>query len=205
MVPRDELEHGSGASRVARFLPSLLAGGALLGLLAYGVLRPGPAAEIEPGAPAPGFELPRVTAAGDLEGTLSDDDLEGSVVVLNFWWSGCDPCREEAPLLDAVWRKHRADGLVVVGVDVERDTPAAAADFAKAFGMSYPIVRDVEGELADAYRINDRFLPQTFFIDRDGTIAPLAVGKVLTDARGSAYLGALTRPVLEKQVAALLD
>ncbi|MDQ3645930.1 MAG: TlpA family protein disulfide reductase [Actinomycetota bacterium] len=203
MVPIDEIGEEPAGSR---WRPALIALGAiaLTAALLYGILKPAPPTGIVPGAPAPGFDLPVVTLEGQLEGSLSLDELKGSVVVLNFWWSGCDPCREEAPILDRTWREHRDEGVVVVGVDVERDSPAAAADFARAFGMSYPIVRDTDGSLARSLRINDRFLPQTFFIDREGNLAQLHVGDVLTDGRSTTVLGPLTRAVLEKQIKAML-
>src|SRR5687768_1592433 len=81
-------------------------------LLAYGLASNEPEGEIA-GKPAPELELPRLSGNG--VGSL--DDYRGQVVVLNFWASWCEPCREESPLLQRWHERFEGRGATVVGVD----------------------------------------------------------------------------------------
>ena len=108
----------SGRVRLVGQVAAVALVGALLGLLAWrlthdegGEVR----AALERGErpPAPAFSLPRL----DQDGTLSLESLRGRPVIVNFWASWCEPCEDEAPLLERAWREHRDEGLVVVGVD----------------------------------------------------------------------------------------
>jgi cytochrome c biogenesis protein CcmG, thiol:disulfide interchange protein DsbE len=141
---------------------------ALLGLLAWrlthetgGEVR----AALDRGErpPAPAFTLPRL----DAEGELSLASLRGKAVVVNFWASWCGPCEDEAPVLEAAWREHRDEGLVVVGIDYD-DFRTDARNFAKRNGMTYPLVYDRGGNMAKEYGLTG--VPETFFIDRQGRL-----------------------------------
>jgi cytochrome c biogenesis protein CcmG/thiol:disulfide interchange protein DsbE len=87
--------------------------------------------------------------------------------VVNFWASWCGPCEDEAPVLEAAWREHRDEGLVVVGIDYD-DFRTDARRFAEKNGMTYPLVYDRGGEMAKAYGLTG--VPETFFIDRRGRL-----------------------------------
>ncbi len=114
---------------------------------------------------APGFRLPRL----DRSGELSVASLRGKAVVLNFWASWCDPCREEAGVLERTWRRYRGRGLVVLGVDVQ-DGRTAARDFARKYGMTYPLVHDPRrgGGTVEDYGV--AAVPETFFIAPNGRL-----------------------------------
>ena len=121
------------------------------------------------GAVAPPFEL----ALFDQE-TLSLADLEGKVVVLNFWASWCPPCRFEMPDFETAWNEFRDRDVVFVGVAVS-DFEEDARSFARETGITYPIGFDGEGETAVAYGI--KTLPTTVFIDREGRVARKLVNR----------------------------
>jgi cytochrome c biogenesis protein CcmG/thiol:disulfide interchange protein DsbE len=112
---------------------------------------------------APAFTLDRL----DRPGKLSLAAYHGRPVVLNFWASWCVPCKEEAPLLEEVWRKHRGDGLVVVGVDIN-DLRGDARRFARQNRMSYPLGFDGLGETSTDYGLTG--VPETFFVARSGRL-----------------------------------
>lgn len=139
---------------------------ALLGLLTMGLRRAGSGPEI--GQPAPDFTL-SLYDGGEL--TLSD--LRGQVVVINFWASWCDPCRDEAPTLERVWREYKDRGVVFIGVDYV-DVESSARAYLAEFNVTYPNGLDQGQRIARAYRI--RGVPETFFIDKAGKLAPIIVG-----------------------------
>jgi cytochrome c biogenesis protein CcmG/thiol:disulfide interchange protein DsbE len=113
--------------------------------------------------PAPAFTLDRL----DRPGKLSLASYRGRPIVLNFWASWCVPCKDEAPLLEAVWKRYRDQGLVVVGVDIN-DLRSDARRFARENGMSYPLVFDGVGETSTDYGLTG--VPETFFIARSGKL-----------------------------------
>jgi peroxiredoxin len=92
---------------------------------------------------------------------------------------------------------------VVLGIDVQRDSEAAASRFAEEFGMTYRLVKDQGGELAAALDVNDRFLPQTFFVREDGTFAEVEVAALTTGNRTS-FFGGLNWQDLSGQLDAML-
>lgn len=112
---------------------------------------------------APDFTLERL----DEEGDLRLSSFEGRAVVVNFWASWCIPCKEEAPLLESVWRRYRDRGLVVLGVDIN-DVRGEARRFARENGMSYPLVYDGPGETTTDYGLTG--VPETFFVARNGRL-----------------------------------
>jgi cytochrome c biogenesis protein CcmG/thiol:disulfide interchange protein DsbE len=122
---------------------------------------------------APLFTLQRL---GD-QGTLDLAHFRGKVVVLNFWASWCEPCRDEAPAIEAAWRRYRDRGVVVIGVNVQDLLPKAAR-FVEAVGATYPMARDRDNRVYRAYGLTG--VPETFFIDRAGRVVRKFAG-VVTD------------------------
>lgn len=96
-------------------------------------------------------------------------EYRGRVVVLNFWATWCAPCRLEMPWLAEFDRIYRDQGLAIVGVSVDDGARDKVERFVNEVKVSYTILLN-EDEVSDAYG-GVRFLPQTFFIGRDGRIA----------------------------------
>jgi peroxiredoxin len=112
---------------------------------------------------APAFRLDRL----DGPGKLALADYRGKPVVLNFWGSWCDPCKQEAPVLESTWRQYRDRGLVVLGVDFH-DVKGAARRFARENEMSYPIAYDGPGNTLTDYGVIAA--PETFFVAPNGKL-----------------------------------
>jgi cytochrome c biogenesis protein CcmG, thiol:disulfide interchange protein DsbE len=112
---------------------------------------------------APDFRLDRL----DRPGKLSLASYRGRPVIVNFWASWCIPCKEEAPLLESVWRRYRDRGLVVVGVDIN-DLRGDARRFARENKMSYPLVYDGPGRTTSDFGLTG--VPETFFVARSGRL-----------------------------------
>lgn len=160
-------------------LVAVLAVAALVGLLVYGVASKSPDTTFEDAISkgerptAPDMALPVLGADGE---TVSLADLRGQIVVLNFWASWCDPCKEEAPELERAHRRLQRDGAGgVVGVTF-RDLTSDSLEFVDEFGLTYPSLRDVDGKLAREY--GTRALPETFVIDAEGRVVAVARGTV---------------------------
>ena len=121
---------------------------------------------------APNFSAPRFGG-----GTLSLMDLRGKGVVMNFFASWCTPCRLEAHGLEATYRKYQARGIVFLGVDIRQDDWDDAHDFLEKFGITYPVIRDVNGEIAQKFQLSG--LPTTYFVDKHGVVRARFVGAFL--------------------------
>lgn len=174
--------------------PKLRRGGALavagaiafVALLTYGVVSAGPSTTIKNGlgdlkpVPAPGFSLDVLQVAGTntgllprKAGVLESAALQGRPVVLNFWASWCEPCREEAPILEAGSERDRGDGVLYLGIDT-RDLSGDAEDFIHEFAITYPSLRDPEQSLGDEYGLTG--IPETYFVDRRGEVVAAKIG-----------------------------
>ena len=147
----------------------------LLALLIWRVAHQGDNAASQLAAgkkpPAPAFQLPRLAGRG----TLSLSSLRGDVVVLNFWGTWCDPCRAEAPLLAAAYRRWKPHGVAFVGVDV-KDFPEDAKRFVHHFGITYPIVRDKEAKISTRY--GTFLFPETYLVGRNGRLLERIQGQL---------------------------
>ncbi len=101
-------------------------------------------------------------------------------MLLNLWATWCEPCRAELPVLMAIARRHRDRGLVVVGLDVDRDrTPAEVAAFAARRGMTAAIWLDPDER--NAARLGATTYPVNLLIDRAGVIRWRRDGAVTPD------------------------
>ncbi|HYN52867.1 MAG TPA: TlpA disulfide reductase family protein [Thermoleophilaceae bacterium] len=153
---------------------------ALVALLVYGVASQGADTSIDEAVErgdrpsAPEASLP---VLGD-QGSGSLGDYRGQVVVLNFWASWCPPCVDELPLLERTQRRIEPRGATVLGVNYQ-DLPEDATRFVDRFGLTFPNVRDRDGEYADEYAILG--FPETFVIDRKGRIAAARRGPVTAE------------------------
>jgi cytochrome c biogenesis protein CcmG/thiol:disulfide interchange protein DsbE len=143
---------------------------ALVALLAYGLASNEPDGELA-GEPAPELELPRLSGNG--VGSLAD--YRGKVVVLNFWASWCEPCREESPLLQRWHERIGERGGLVLGVDALDEIGHARA-FIEEYGLTYPMLRDGDGSTREPFGILG--FPETFVIDRQGRVAAVQRGPV---------------------------
>lgn len=111
---------------------------------------------------------------------VSSADFEGQVVVVNFWYAACPPCRVEAPDLEALHQEFDGEGASFLGVNV-RDQAETAAGFEKEFGISYPSVIDAnDGNmlLAFAGTVAPNAVPTTIVLDKQGRVAARFLGLI---------------------------
>ena len=117
------------------------------------------------------FDLEGVDAEGK---TIELQDLQGKVVVINFWASWCPPCRSEIPGLIEVYRKYRPKGLEIVGISLDRDGWKKVSPLVRELNIVYPVVMG-DNDVANAYG-GIRAIPTTIIIDRNGKIVDRVVG-----------------------------
>ncbi|MDL2345305.1 redoxin domain-containing protein [Deinococcus sp. MIMF12] len=149
-----------------RLLPPVLAAG-LVAVLGAALLSPsrnatdgGPLV----GKPAPGFTLESLDGA-----QVSLAALQGRPVVLNFWASWCEPCREEAPLFRELGEKRSGEtGPAVLGILFQETKEQNARDFIREYALAYPNLRDPGIKTGIDYGVAG--IPETVFIDQEGII-----------------------------------
>jgi cytochrome c biogenesis protein CcmG/thiol:disulfide interchange protein DsbE len=112
---------------------------------------------------APDFEL-QLFDGGTFR--MAETLATGRPVFVNFWASWCVPCRDEAPILEAAWRRNR-ERIALVGVDVQ-DTDEEARAFLRGFGITYPNGAGNAGPISISYGM--RGVPETYFVAADGRI-----------------------------------
>jgi thiol-disulfide isomerase/thioredoxin len=98
----------------------------------------------------------------------------GRYMVVNFWFSTCEPCKREMPVLTAAASKF-ANTVDFVGIN-PNDTSTSAKAFMKKYGITYPTYLDNNGEQVTAAGVAN--FPATFILDRDGVIVKRFAGEV---------------------------
>ncbi|MGV3487427.1 MAG: thiol-disulfide oxidoreductase ResA [Tuberibacillus sp.] len=115
---------------------------------------------------AKGDEAPDF-ALQDLKGnTVHLKDLRGKGVMLNFWGSWCDPCKEEMPFINKAYQQ-KVPGVEVIAVNI-RETHLVVQNFVDRNELSFPILLDSKGVVTDNYDIVP--IPTTFLIDKNGKV-----------------------------------
>lgn len=111
---------------------------------------------------------------------LDSEALTGQVVVMNWWYSACAPCRAEAPDLQALYEEFQDQGVQFVGVNV-RDTSETALAFDRKFDISFPSIMDAQtGNVSLAFQgvVSPQAVPTTLVIDKQGKVASRILGRI---------------------------
>ena len=168
---------------------------ATVAVLVWGILTPAAptrtpvlGAKPLPAAPLAGHLAPSLTLIDLNNHPVTLASLRGKIVILNFWYAACDPCRYEMPDFERVYHADQGRGVTILGANVVDDA-ATMRDFIRTIGIDYPVARDPTGQAAVSYQVVST--PTTFFIDRQGVIR-------------YRYVGTITAATLNQYVTALL-
>jgi cytochrome c biogenesis protein CcmG/thiol:disulfide interchange protein DsbE len=154
----------------------ILAWGGLLALLllvGLGLIR-AQSPIVEVGSPAPDFVL---TTFDDQE--IRSEDLEGKVVVLNFWASWCKPCEQEAADLETAWQFYKPRGDVIFLGLAWTDTPTESAKYLDKFNITYPNGPDLGTRISQAFN-RHMGVPETYIIDQNGILHHIKIGPFMS-------------------------
>jgi peroxiredoxin len=128
------------------------------------------------GCRSPNFSLPNVSGA-----MVSLNDFQGQVVMLNFWATWCTPCQIETPGLVKVYTNYKDRGFVILGISTDaQKTASKVSGFVRKFQINYPVLMDTQwtvGKMFDATAFTDG-IPKSIFIDRNGIIRKVTVGRL---------------------------
>ncbi len=100
-------------------------------------------------------------------------ELQGEVVMINFWATWCGPCRLEMPKLEQLHRQYQKTGFTLLGVNLD-DNSGNAIGMVKKLGVSFPILFDKDKRVSKLYKVDA--MPMTVLIDRDGKLRYLHRG-----------------------------
>lgn len=153
----------------------------LTGTLTFGAPR------LRPGESFPQLNLKVIGK----DQNLTSAQLQGKVVVVDFWASWCGPCKLSFPFYNTLYKKYHSKGLEIVGVNVD-DELKAAQDFQKSTPVDFPLVYDDGKKLVT--QVGVATMPTSFFMDRKGKVTLVHRGFVRSDT-----------DKLEKQVQRLLS
>lgn len=143
------------------------------------------------------------TVAPDVELTFYDNyqwenrpnanlkELRGRPVMINFWASWCAPCRQEAPVLESVWREYADQGVIFLGI-AWSDTEKKALEYLAEYEISYPNAPDLELKVANKYNL--RGVPETYFVDSDGVIQAYHEGPMNAETLRNYLTSLLSKP-----------
>ena len=132
---------------------------------------------------APNFKLQNLDGK-----TVQLSDLKGKPVVLDFWATWCQPCRDSIPGMEKLHKDYAGKGLVILSVSLDGGAIEDVRAFQKEYGMTYPVLMGTE-EVAAEYSV--RTIPMMVVIDKAGKIQ-------------KRFLGAGNEDAIEKSVKQLL-
>jgi len=117
---------------------------------------------------APDFQLQDLE-----EKPVSLSELRGKPVMLNFWSTSCYPCVFEMPYMQEVHEEWSAKGLALLAINID-GTSSQVTEFSDSLTLSFPMLLGAKTDVPGKYNL--RYIPTTFFIDKEGIIQSMKVG-----------------------------
>ncbi len=105
---------------------------------------------------------------------LSSSDLKNKVIFVNFWASWCQPCKEEMPSIEALFREMSSNSDFIMITILYKDSPENAFRYMKSMGYTFPVYVDPGGSAARNYGVTG--VPETYITDKKGLLAVRVIG-----------------------------
>jgi len=112
-------------------------------------------------------EAPNFTLKSQRGDNLKLSEHRGEVIMLNFWATWCDACRQGMPTLNEMYQLYRNEGFTLFSINIEEDVRKVKKALSKT-QVTFPVLFDVTHEVSKKYEVDD--IPSTYIIDRDGNL-----------------------------------
>ncbi len=172
IIEQDQSQSSQAASPAARNRTLVTIVAVAILLLAFGVvwLQSSKYEPLTVGKVAPDFALPDLK-----DRTIRLSDFRGKVVFLNFWATWCQPCKEEMPSMEVLYKTFERDGLVVLAVSIDRvTTKQNIPPFVNSMNLTFPVLVDSWGQTDKRYKLMG--VPETYIIDQEGVLREKVIG-----------------------------
>ncbi|MCD5323042.1 MULTISPECIES: thiol-disulfide oxidoreductase ResA [Pontibacillus] len=157
-----------------------------VGFALYSSFTDGEKAVLKEGDTAPNFKLKTVNH--ETADALALSDFKGKGVMVNFWATYCEPCKEEMPYMEELYKKYKDKDVEILAVNLDQ-SELVVKRFLNEYGITFPIVHDKKGQVMGEYGVG--YLPASYFINPDGTIEKKIIGPLTLD-RLEGYLQDIT-------------
>ncbi|WP_394826928.1 TlpA family protein disulfide reductase [Pendulispora albinea] len=122
------------------------------------------------GSPAPEFGFASVNG----QGKVSAKELQGKVVLVDFWATWCEPCKKSFPKLQGLNVKYKASGVEIVGISEDDEKGTDLAGFGNTYGAKFPLGWDDGKKIAEKWQ--PKSMPSSFIVDRKGVVRFVHLG-----------------------------
>ncbi|AKG04379.1 thiol-disulfide oxidoreductase [Salimicrobium jeotgali] len=124
---------------------------------------------VEEGEKAPNFALKKFGT----DETVELEDYRGKGVMINFWATYCEPCKDEMPYMEELYPKYKKKGVEILAINLDT-TDIVVEQFMREYQLTFPILQDKDGQVMNLYNIGP--IPSTLFIGPDGKIEETVIG-----------------------------
>lgn len=123
-----------------------------------------------------GSEAPDFTAVALATGTPVSfrEHYRGNVTLVNIWATWCEPCKEEIPALDTLYRALADRGFRIAAVSIDAGDSTTVRSFLDQFNVAFDVLHDRSGDIQRIYQTNG--VPESFLVDREGRIVRIVYG-----------------------------
>lgn len=112
-------------------------------------------------------EAPNFTLKSLRGDNIKLSEHRGEVIMLSFWATWCDKCKQHFPVLNNIYLKYRDQGFTLLSINTEDENDLAKVrKWLKGRKVAYPILLDTTHGVSDKYEVSD--MPSTYLLDRDG-------------------------------------